>query len=106
MAPVTEAVSAAAGFVAGTASDSSEVRCTMPSRNAYNESKNAFVIFEMKICGTLLLTNLDEPDAIDGSSVPPTSLNAPVVRWRWNSRIWARYNVVEGSVGDPRHVSR
>ena len=70
--------------------DSSDARCTSPSKNAYNESRKAFVIFitNSGAIGFCFVCREDDPEA--DKSTPPAILNELVVMCFWNNRICER----------------
>ena len=70
----------AAAFDPLVVGDSSDARCTKPSRNAYSESRNAFVIFVTNsvAIGFCVFAREEDEDE-DERSTPPAILNADVV---------------------------
>ena len=74
--------------------DSSDARCTKPSKKAYSESRNALVIFctNSFAIGFCVFDRDEEDD--DERSTPPAILKAEVVICFWYVRIWERYTVV------------
>ena len=68
---------------------SSEARFTSPSRNAYNASRNAFVIFVTN-SGAMGFCFVDRDEPEEERSTPPATLKAAVVICFWKLRNWAR----------------
>ncbi len=73
-----------ATFLALTAGvESSEPRCTSPSRKAYSESRKALVTLVTNSGGTTLCFKTLDDGFDEERSTPPAILNAAVVSCRW-----------------------
>lgn len=78
-------------FSSAAVGDSSDARCTSPSKNAYSESRNAFAIFDTNSLAIgICFVGRDDDDADEDRSTPPAILNALVVTCFWKMRIWER----------------
>jgi hypothetical protein len=76
---------------------------TCPSRNAYVESTNAFVIL---ITNSLGIGRRPSREEDDEASAPLANLKAHVVTCRWKNWICDRYSVVYGSDEDRAQFSK
>jgi hypothetical protein len=74
-----------------------------PSRNAYVESTNAFVILITNSLGIGRRPSREEDDEV---SAPLANLRAHVVTCRWKNWICDRYSVVYGSDEDRTQFSK
>ena len=85
---ILDKAGSAAALVDG---DSSDAKCTSPSKNAYNESRKAFVIFcTNSFAIGFCVFDRDEEEDDDERSIPPAILKADVVICFWNVRICER----------------